>query len=293
MDCARTRRPRRSTRPPGERPGVAIGAAGAGQGLVVQQHQRHRRGFECIGEFDPRRTPACVIVKHANPCGVAEGASLLDAYRRRWPATSTSAFGGIVALNRTLDCRSRARHHRDIHRRSSSRRTRPRKPLQLSRRRRSCGCCWLAACRDPRAGGLTAKFVAGGLLVRVARQCSGRRHDTQGRHQSARRATANWRICPSPSASAKHVKSNTIVYAKHLAPSAIGAGQMSRVDSARIAARKAETRRRTLELPIPMTKGSVVASNAFFPLRRWVAGRYRRPVQRLSFSPAARCAATR
>ncbi len=117
---------------------------------------------------------------------------------------------------------------------------------------------------DPRAAGLTAKTVAGGLLVQsrdnavvddMALKIVTKRAPTEAELQDLRFA---FRV-------AKHVKSNTIVYAKDLATVGIGAGQMSRVDSARIAARKAEDAAKELGLAAPMTKGSVVASDAFFP----------------------------
>ena len=117
---------------------------------------------------------------------------------------------------------------------------------------------------DPRAAGLTAKTVAGGLLVQsrdnavvddMALKTVTRRAPTPAEQRDLLFA---FRV-------AKHVKSNTIVYAKDLATVGIGAGQMSRVDSARIAARKAEDAAKEAGLSAPLTKGSVVASDAFFP----------------------------
>ena len=119
-------------------------AAGAGQGALLQQHQRHRRGLRMRRRVRREARPACVIVKHANPCGVAEGASLVEAYRKALACDPTSAFGGIVALNGTLDARSRARHHGDLHRgdhragcdRGSNRdRRREEEPAPAARRR--------------------------------------------------------------------------------------------------------------------------------------------------------------
>src|SRR3954467_110776 len=131
-------------------------------------------------------------------------------------------------------------------------------------RRRTCGCCWQGGRPDPRAPGLTAKTVAGGLLVQtrdnavvdeMALKAVTKRAPTEAELRDLKFA---FRV-------AKHVKSNTIVYARDLATVGIGAGQMSRVDSARIAARKAQDAATELKLAEPLTKGSVVASDAFFP----------------------------
>ena len=116
-------------------------AAGAGQGTVLQQHQRHRRRVRMRRRVRSERTPAVAIVKHANPCGVAEGASLLEAYRKALACDPTSAFGGIVALNRTLDARSGEGHHRDLHRGDHRAGCRATKPSPSSAARRTCACC--------------------------------------------------------------------------------------------------------------------------------------------------------
>ena len=101
---ARTRtRARRSIARPSDALRRRHRAPGAGQAALLQQHQRHRRGLRMRRRVRSRRTAACAIIKHANPCGVAEGDSLVEAYRKALACDSTSAFGGIVALNRTLD----------------------------------------------------------------------------------------------------------------------------------------------------------------------------------------------
>ncbi len=101
--------------------------------------------------------------------------------------------------------------------------------------------------------------------MQIARQCGRRRHDAQGRHEARSRPRRRCATCVFAFRVAKHVKSNTIVYAKDRATVGIGAGQMSRIDSARIAARKAQDAAKELGLAQPLTKGSVVASDAFFP----------------------------
>src|SRR5881398_2997364 len=93
-------------RTPDKRPGVATARQVQGRELSYNNINDTDAAYECIAEFDARRTAACVIVKHANPCGVAEGASLLDAYRKALACDSTSAYGGIVAVNSVLDAES-------------------------------------------------------------------------------------------------------------------------------------------------------------------------------------------
>ena len=88
---------------PDKRPGVATARQLQGKELSYNNINDTDAAYECVGEFDPARTAACVIVKHANPCGVAEGADLVSAYRKALACDSTSAYGGIIALNRTLD----------------------------------------------------------------------------------------------------------------------------------------------------------------------------------------------
>ena len=131
---------------PDWRPGVATARQVQGKELSYNNINDTDAAYECIGEFDAERTAACVIVKHANPCGVAEGADLLGAYRKALACDSTSAFGGIVALNRTLDAET-ARAVTEIFTEviiapdatdGSHRHRRP--------RRKICGCCWPAAC---------------------------------------------------------------------------------------------------------------------------------------------------
>jgi phosphoribosylaminoimidazolecarboxamide formyltransferase/IMP cyclohydrolase len=219
--------------------------------------------YECVGEFDPRRGAACVIVKHANPCGVAEGTSLLDAYRKALACDFISASGGIVALNGTLDAEA-ARAITEIFTEVIIAPDATAEAIAIVATKKNLRLLLAGGLPDPRASGLTVKSVAGGLLVQsrdnvVADELQlktvTRRVPTDAELNDMRFA---FRV-------AKHVKSNTIVYAKDRATVGIGAGQMSRVDAARIAARKAEDAARQLKLSVPLTKGSVVASDAFFP----------------------------
>jgi phosphoribosylaminoimidazolecarboxamide formyltransferase/IMP cyclohydrolase len=219
--------------------------------------------YECIAEFDAARSAACVIVKHANPCGVAEDSDLLSAYRKAFACDQTSAYGGIVALNRTLDGEA-ARAITEIFTEVIIAPDATEEAIAIVAARRNLRLLLAGALPDPRAPGLTAKTVAGGLLVQSRDNAV---VDDMALTVVTRRApdSSELRDLKFAFRVAKHVKSNTIVYARDLATVGIGAGQMSRVDSARIAARKALDAARELKLAEPLTKGSVVASDAFFP----------------------------
>lgn len=248
---------------PERRPGVATARQLQGKELSYNNINDTDAAYECIGEFDAKRTAACVIVKHANPCGVAEGADLASAYRKALACDSTSAYGGIIAFNRTLDADA-ANAVAGIFTEVIIAPDATDEAIAIIGKRKNLRLLLAGGLPDPRAVGLTAKTVAGGLLVQsrdnavvddMALKVVTKRAPTEAELQDLRFA---FRV-------AKHVKSNTIVYAKDLATVGIGAGQMSRVDSARIAARKAEDAAKELGLAAPMTKGSVVASDAFFP----------------------------
>ena len=133
-------------RTPDHRPGVTTARQLQGKELSYNNINDTDAAYECIGEFDAARTAACVIVKHANPCGVAEGPDLVTAYRKALACDSTSAFGGIVALNRTLDADA-ARAITEIFTEVIIAPGRDaRKPSPSSPPRRTCGCCWQAVC---------------------------------------------------------------------------------------------------------------------------------------------------
>src|SRR5712672_3673403 len=250
-------------RTPDKRPGVATARQLQGRELSYNNINDTDAAYECIGEFDARRTAACVIVKHANPCGVAEGSDLLSAYRKALACDSTSAYGGIVALNRTLDAEA-ARAITEIFTEVIIAPDASEEAIQIVAAKKNLRLLLAGGLPDPRAIGLTAKTVAGGLLVQSRDNATV--DEMQLKTVTKRAPTAAelddlrfaFRV-------AKHVKSNTIVYAKDRATVGIGAGQMSRIDAARIAARKAEDAAREVGLPAPLTRGSVVASDAFFP----------------------------
>jgi phosphoribosylaminoimidazolecarboxamide formyltransferase / IMP cyclohydrolase len=245
------------------RSGVATARQAQGKQLSYNNINDTDAAYECVAEFDPKRTAACAIIKHANPCGVAEGASLIDAYRKALACDPVSAFGGIVAVNRMLDAEA-ARAITEIFTEVIIAPDATEEAIKIVGAKKNLRLLIAGGLPDPRAQGLLVKSVAGGLLV------SSRDNavvDDMDLKVVTKRAPTNaerrdlafaFRI-------AKHVKSNTIVYAKDLATVGIGAGQMSRIDSARIAARKAEDAAQAAGAKEPATKGSVVASDAFFP----------------------------
>jgi phosphoribosylaminoimidazolecarboxamide formyltransferase / IMP cyclohydrolase len=245
------------------RPGVATARQVQGKKLSYNNINDTDAAYECVAEFDPRRTAACVIVKHANPCGAAEGASLIEAYRKALACDPVSAFGGIVAVNRKLDAEA-ARAITDIFTEVIIAPEASEEAIAVVGAKKNLRLLIADGLPDPRAAGMTVKSVAGGLLVQSRDNAV---VDDMKLKVVTRRAPTNAELTDLAFAFriAKHVKSNTIVYAKDRATVGIGAGQMSRIDSARIAARKAEDAAKAAGLPAPLTKGSVVASDAFFP----------------------------
>ena len=250
-------------RTPEARFGVATARQAQGKQLSYNNINDTDAAYECVAEFDPARTAACAIIKHANPCGVAEGESLSDAYRKALACDPVSAYGGIVALNRTLDADA-ARAITEIFTEVIIAPDATEEAAAIVAARKNLRLLIAGGLPDPRAAGLTAKTVAGGLLVQSRDNAV---VDDMDLEPVTKRAPSNAELRDLRFAFrvAKHVKSNTIVYAKDLATVGIGAGQMSRVDAARIAARKAADAAAAAGLKEAATKGSVVASDAFFP----------------------------
>ncbi len=205
--------------------------------------------------------PACVIVKHANPCGVAQADSLADAYRAAFQCDSVSAFGGIVAVNRPLD-EATARAVTEIFTEVVVAPEADEAARAVFAAKRNLRLLLTGALPDPARPGLEMRTIAGGLLVQ-SRDGGGaadwrvvtRRAPTERELADARFA---WTV-------ARHVKSNAIVYARDGATAGVGAGQMNRRDSARIAAAKAREAAESFGWAEPRTVGSAVASDAFFP----------------------------
>jgi phosphoribosylaminoimidazolecarboxamide formyltransferase/IMP cyclohydrolase len=242
--------------------GVATAEQIQGRELSYNNINDTDAAYELVAEFAGRR-PACVIVKHANPCGVALGNDLADAYRKALACDPVSAFGGILAFNRTLDGATAE----EIARLFTEAIIAPDADADARRilsARRNLRLLVAGGLPDPAAPGLTYRSVAGGFLVQT--RDNGRIAESELRIVTKRKPDeqelADMLFAFTV---AKHVKSNTIVYAKDGQTAGIGAGQMSRVDSARIAAIKAREAQTAAGWPEPMTKGSAAASDAFFP----------------------------
>jgi phosphoribosylaminoimidazolecarboxamide formyltransferase / IMP cyclohydrolase len=250
-------------RTPDSRYGVASARQTQGKHLSYNNINDTDAAYECVAEFDPARTAACAIIKHANPCGVAEAENLREAYRKALACDPVSAYGGIVALNRTLDADA-AHAITEIFTEVIIAPDATDEAIAIVGAKKNLRLLLAGGLPDPRAPGLTAKTVAGGLLVQTRDNAVVEDMDLK---PVTKRAPSNAELRDLRFAFrvAKHVKSNTIVYAKDSATVGIGAGQMSRVDSARIAAHKAEDAAQAAGLAQPATKGSVVASDAFFP----------------------------
>ncbi len=245
------------------RPGVATAMQIQGKALSYNNINDTDAAYELVAEFDPAVSAAVAIVKHANPCGVAEGATLLEAYRLALRCDPVSAFGGIVAMNRTLDAAAAAEMvtiFTEVIIAPDA--TEDAKAIVAAKK--NLRLLLAGGLPDARAPGLSAKTVAGGLLIQS--RDNGTVDDLDLKVVTSRapseREMADLRFAFRV---AKHVKSNAIVYARGGATVGIGAGQMSRVDSARIAARKAIEATQAAGLAEPLTKGCVVASDAFFP----------------------------
>jgi phosphoribosylaminoimidazolecarboxamide formyltransferase / IMP cyclohydrolase len=250
-------------RTPEVRPGVATSRQVQGKQLSYNNINDTDAAYECVAEFDPGRTAACAIIKHANPCGVAQAASLLEAYRKALACDPVSAYGGIVALNRRLEADA-ARAITEIFTEVIIVPDASPEAIAIVGAKKNLRLLIAGSLADPRAAGLTVKSVAGGLLVQSRDNAV---VDDMPLTTVTKRAPTPAELADLRFAFgvAKHVKSNTIVYAKDGATVGIGAGQMSRVDAARIAARKAVDAAQQAGLPAPLTIGSVVASDAFFP----------------------------
>ncbi len=249
-------------RSPQLREGVATAEQLQGKELSYNNINDTDAAFECVAEFEAGKA-ACVIVKHANPSGVAFGSSLADAYRKALACDPVSAFGGIIAFNQPIDADA-AEEIVKIFTEVIIAPGASGEARRIIAEKKNLRLLITRGLPDPRAPGVLFKTVAGGFLVQS------RDH---GRVE-ARDLTVVTRRLPTPAeladlqfafTVAKHVKSNAIVYAKAGATVGIGAGQMSRLDSTRIAAAKSAEAARAAGLRDPLANGAVVASDAFFP----------------------------
>ena len=243
------------------REGVATAHQWQGKELSYNNLGDTDAAFELVAEF--AEGPACAIIKHANPCGVGTAATLREAYLRAYACDQTSAFGGIVALNMPLDAET-AEEIVKIFTEVVIAPGASEAARAVFAGKKNLRLLTTKALPDPRATGLAYKQVAGGFLVQDRDYAGLPMNDlkvvTKVQPTAAQMADMlfAWKV-------AKHVKSNVIVYAQDGATVGIGAGQMSRVDSTRIAARKAGDMAEALGLTISPTVGAVVASDAFFP----------------------------
>jgi phosphoribosylaminoimidazolecarboxamide formyltransferase/IMP cyclohydrolase len=244
------------------RPGVATATQLQGKELSYNNLNDTDAAFELISEFDPA-VPAVAIIKHANPCGFAVGATLIDAYELALRTDPVSAFGGIVAVNRRLD-RATAEEMVKIFTEVIVAPEADDDAAEIIRSKKNLRLLITGGLADPKADGLVVKSLAGGLLV----QSRDNRNvdDTEFKVVTKRAPTdAEMRDLRVAMKVAKHVKSNAIIYVKDGATVGIGAGQMSRVDSTRVAHRKSIDAAQAAGIDGALTKGSVVASDAFFP----------------------------
>ncbi len=245
------------------RTGVATARQVQGKQLSYNNINDTDAAFECVAEFDPAESAAVAIIKHANPCGVAEGENLLEAYRLALRCDPVSAFGGIVALNRRLDAEA-ARAIVEVFTEVIVAPDADEEAIALIAAKKNLRLLLTGGLPDPRAEGLVIRTVAGGFLAQARDNAV---VDDMELKVVTRRAPSPRELADMKFAFrvAKHVKSNAIVYARELATVGIGAGQMSRVDSSRIAAWKASEAAKSAGFAETLAKGSVVASDAFFP----------------------------
>jgi len=244
------------------RTGVATATQHQGKELSYNNINDTDAAFELVAEF-AGKGPACAIIKHANPCGVATGATLTEAYERAFDCDRTSAFGGIIALNQVLDGAT-AEKISEIFTEVVIAPGADDAARAIFAKKKNLRLLTTDGLPDAAIGGLAFRQVSGGFLVQdrdAANVTLGdlrvvtKRAPTEAEMRDLLMA---WTV-------AKHVKSNAIIYVKDGATVGVGAGQMSRVDSTRIAALKAVDMANAMGLPAPLTRGAVVASDAFFP----------------------------
>jgi phosphoribosylaminoimidazolecarboxamide formyltransferase / IMP cyclohydrolase len=255
-------------------PGIAQARQVQGKELSYNNYNDADAALELVSEFRDGE-PACVIVKHANPCGVATSDTLLGAYREALACDPVSAFGGIVAVNRPLtgaDAEAITGIFTEVVVAPDA----DEAALAAFSAKKNLRLLLTGRLPDPARGGFTLKTIAGGWLVQTrdnlvpsdaAGGVEGGRIEREALKVVTRRAPTDQELadCLFAWTVAKHVKSNAIVYAKDGATAGIGAGQMNRLESARIAAWKARDAAEKAGWPEPRTIGSAVASDAFFP----------------------------
>ena len=242
--------------------GIAQAEQVQGKELSYNNYNDADAALELVAEFRDG-DPACVIVKHANPCGVALGSSLVEAYRAALACDPVSAFGGIVAVNRPLD-REAAEAIAGIFTEVVIAPGADEEARSIFAAKKNLRLLLTGGLPDPARPGMNLKSIAGGWLVQSRDSGKVSREDLK---LVTKRAPSGEELadCLFAWTVARHVKSNAIVYAKGGATAGIGAGQMNRLESARIAAWKAKDAAEKAGWPQPRTIGSAVASDAFFP----------------------------
>jgi phosphoribosylaminoimidazolecarboxamide formyltransferase/IMP cyclohydrolase len=245
-----------------QRFGVATATQAQGKELSYNNLNDADAAYELVAEFDAGADAAVAIIKHANPCGAAVAATLKEAYAKALACDPESAFGGVIALNRSLDADA-AREIVEIFTEVIIAPDASDEAKSIIAGKKTLRLLLAGGLPDPKAPGLTFRSLSGGFLV-------------QARDNGVAEAELKIVTKRTPTAAeladlmfaftvAKHVKSNAIVYAKDGATVGIGAGQMSRVDSARMATWKGEQAAKAAGLKTSLTEGSVAASDAFFP----------------------------
>ena len=243
-----------------KRAGVAAAVQVQGKELSYNNINDTDAAYELVAEFS---SPACAIIKHANPCGVALGADCLEAYTKALACDPVSAFGGIIALNRPIDARTAAKIT-ELFTEVVIAPGADDEARALFAKKKNLRLLITDGLPDPALPGRTVRNVAGGYLVQG--RDNGRITRADLKVVTKKKPTEQqlddllfaFTVC-------KHVKSNAIVYVKNGATVGIGAGQMSRIDSARIAFSKARDAAKAAGREGALTEGSVVASDAFFP----------------------------
>ena len=248
------------------RPGVATAKQLQGKALSYNNINDTDAAYELVAEFGRNcegARPAVAIIKHANPCGVAVADSFIDAYKSALACDPVSAFGGIVALNGRLDTKT-ATEILKVFTEVVIAPSADEDAIALFAKKKNLRLLIVGDLPDPQAPSMTQRNVGGGILVQdrdngyVADEdlkVVTKRAPSKSEMADLRMA---WKV-------AKHVKSNAIIYVKDGSTAGIGAGQMSRIDSARIAARKAEDAQAAAGWSSPRTHGCACASDAFFP----------------------------
>jgi len=231
-----------------------------GKALSYNNYNDADAALELVSEFRDA-DPSVVIVKHANPCGVATAATIEQAYAEAFACDTVSAFGGIIALNRPLDAAT-ARAITGIFTEVVIAPDADEEAIALFAAKKNLRLLLTGALPDPSRGGLMAKSITGGWLVQGRDNASAPDMKVVTKRAPTAAELADCRFAWTV---AKHVKSNAIVYAKDGSTAGIGAGQMNRLESARIAAWKAKDAAEKAGWAQPRTIGSAVASDAFFP----------------------------